>query len=326
MSAPRVLVTGARGFVGTHLCAHLERSGFAVTRVSRQAQGDGFLRVPSLCDAAAVRSAMRGAEAVVHLAARVHVMDDRALDPLAEFRSANVETTRTLAGAAKEEGVRAFVFISSVKAVSEGSDAQLDSTTVPHPGDPYGRSKREAEEVLEALAPSGGLDVSIVRAPLVYGPGVRANMLRLFKLVDRGIPLPFGGLRNRRSLVSAGNLAAAIAGLLRHPMPAGARAYYASDGEDVSTPELVRAIARSLGRRARLIAVPEWMFRFAGSAGDLLPRRIRGPLSSATVDRLVGSLFVDSAPLYARAGLAPPFRLEEAFADTARWYRAGART
>lgn len=280
----RVLVTGATGFVGRRLVPTLEAGGHTVVAASR-ANG------PELGPEADWRSLLTGCDAVVHLAARVHVMKDTAADPLAAFRRANVDGTRSLAAQALDAGVTRFVYLSSVKAEA---------------GDPYGLSKHEAEQVLAALP----LRLTVLRPPLVYGPGVKANFLALLKLVDSGLPLPFGRVDNRRSLIAVGNLADAVRFCLENDVTG---IHAVTDGAPVSTPDLIRAIAAALGRRARLLPVPvSVMTAVAGAVG----RR-------ALTDRLFGSLVADDASLRA-AGWAPPQAMAEALAETAAWWRAGA--
>ncbi len=277
-------------------------------------------RVADLLDRAALRSALRGVETVVHLAARVHVMSDQATDPWAEYRRTNVDGTRLLLEESLAVGVRRFVFFSTVKALGESTDTPWTEQTHPAPTDPYGISKLEAEQVVRELATAGRMAATVLRLPLAYGPGMKANMLRLFEVVDRGIPLPMGGVRNRRSLVFAGNVAAAVERVLATPAAAG-ETFFVSDGHDVSTPELIRAIAQALGRPARLVSVPPLLFRAAGRLGDLLAPLVRLPVSSAVVARLFGSLVVDSSKLARVIGFRPPFSLDEGLRLTAEWYR-----
>ncbi len=318
------LVTGASGFLGQHVCRSLLAGGSAVRGLVRTADagpaGIERFRCSDLLDRAAIRKAVEGVETVVHLAARVHVMADRSANPLAEFRRTNVEGTRTLVEESLAAGVRRLVLLSTVKAVGEGSDAPWTEQTPPLPSDPYGVSKLEAERVVLELAPPGGMAASVLRLPLVYGPGMKANMLRLFEAVDRGIPLPLGGVRNRRSLIFAGNVVAAIERVILTPAAAG-EIFFVRDARDVSTPDLIRAIALALGRPGRLIPVPASLFRAVGIVGDLIAPFVRPPVSSPAVARLFGSLVVDGSKFTRMTGFEPPFSLEEGLRITANWYR-----
>ena len=264
------------------------------------------VQIAEASDRQAVRAAVAGADAIVHLAARVHVMRETATDPLAEFRRTNVEATRVLAEEAAVSGVRHIVLASTVKAVGEETATPWTEDTPPRPMDPYGRSKLEAEELLRELAMRYGLGVTALRLPLVYGPEVKGNMLRLFALVDRGIPLPFGSVRNRRSLLYVGNLAAAAKAVLERPR-AGFGVFFVTDLRDVSLPELIRLIGAALGRRARLLPVP--------------PGLLRVILPAAEAGRLIGSLAVDASSLSRATGYRPPFTVEDGLRATAEWYR-----
>ena len=271
-----------------------------------------------LDDRSALRAALRGVDAAVHLAARVHVMRDTSLDPLAEFRRVNVEGTRALLEEAVAAGVGRFVLASSVKAMGEGGAAVLTEETPAEPVDAYGVSKLEAEVVAGGFAER--IHVASARFPLVYGPGVKGNMLRLFQLVDRGIPLPLGAVRNRRSLLFVGNASAAIDALLTSTYPSG-EVFLVSDGRDLSTPEVVEEIARALGRPPRLLPFPVGPARLAARVGDAIDRIAPFPLTSRALHRLLGSLYVDSSRLARFTGFEPPFTVQEGLAETARWYR-----
>lgn len=325
MAERTVLVTGASGFLGGHVCRRLAGAGWRVRGLVRpgRALAPGVDPAPAdgLGDADAVARAVQGADAVVHLAARVHVMRDTSADPLAEFRRVNVEGTRVLLDAAVAAGVRSFVFASSAKAVGEWTRAPWTEETEPRPADPYGLSKLEAERLVLARAAGTGTAATVLRLPLIYGPGVRANVLRLFDSVARGIPLPFRGIENRRTLLFSGNAAAAVLAVLESPEAAG-ETFFVSDGRSVSTPELVELIAGALGRRARLLPLPQRLLRAAARAGDVLARAVPFPLTTAAVDRLTGSLEVDSSRLTRVTGFVPPYTMEEGLAETAAWYRS----
>lgn len=247
----------------------------------------------------------KAVDAVVHLAARVHVMHDTAADPLALYRATNTEATLNLARQAAQAGVTRFVFVSSIKVNGEGRDTAYTEADVPAPEDAYAVSKWEAEQGLWRIARETGLEVVVLRPPLVYGPGVRANFRRLLDTVARGWPLPLGAIENRRSLLYLGNFVDAIGRCIEHPAAAG-QTFLIDDGQPVSTPELIRAVARAMGRPARLPAVPVGVLEFAGA---LLGKR-------AAVARLTGSLWLDSSPIRARLGWTPPYSMEAGLAAT----------
>jgi UDP-glucose 4-epimerase len=251
------------------------------------------------------RSALGNCDAVVHLAARVHVMQDTAADPLALYWATNTDATLNLARQAAQAGVRRFVFVSSIKVNGEGRDAAYRESDAPAPEDAYAISKWEAEQGLWRIARETGLEVVVLRPPLVYGPGVKANFRRLLDTVVRGWPLPLGAIENRRSLLYLGNFVDAIRVCVEHPAAAG-QTFLIDDGQPVSTPELVRAVARAMGRPARLLPVPAGMLNFAGA---LLGKR-------AAVARLTGSLWLDSSLIRARLGWIPPYSMAAGLAAT----------
>lgn len=319
-----VAVTGASGFVGQYLCRWLierDHAVMALTRGSDSPAPSGVLvrQLPERPSVSDLRAAFAGATAVVHLAARAHRMQDPVDDPLPAYREANVELTRSALQAAAGAGCSDFVFASSVKAVGECTTLPWTEATPPRPTDPYGASKLEAEQVVAAEGARLGLRTVILRFPAMYGPGMRANMLRLFDAVARGVPLPLGAIRNRRSLLFVGNAAAALeAAMTANGTPSPC--YFVSDGTDVSTPELVRAIARAVGRRSRLIPVPPALFRLAGRIGDGVAPWLPWPVTSIRVERLMGSLQIDSSRVRRELEFVPPYSLEEGMRETAVWY------
>jgi nucleoside-diphosphate-sugar epimerase len=312
----RVLVTGATGFVGRAACAALADHGCVVRAATRSpcdpSSVPGVREVHVVGDIAGPidwQPTVEGMHAVLHLAARVHVMRDRAGDARALFHRMNVDAPLRLARAAAAAGVARFVYVSSVKAAAERSAAPLREDAPARPEDAYGRSKREAEEALLALGRDTGLEVAIVRPPLVYGPGVGGNFRRLMSLVRLAarIPLPLDGARAPRSLVFVRNLADALTTVTLHPAAAG-EIFYVRDGEDLSTSELIRRLGAAVGLRPWLVHVPAAPLRLlAGALG-------RG----AEVERLFGALQVDDAHLRLLLGWRPPFGVDAALAETAR--------
>jgi nucleoside-diphosphate-sugar epimerase len=312
------LVSGATGFVGRALVGRLLAEGWRVRAALRDpSRGRGLDGMVELAEVGEIgpdtrwAGALSGVDVVFHLAARVHQLPDPSPDPASAYRRVNAAGTERLARAAAAAGVRRLVFVSSIKVNGEARAAPYTEDDAPAPADAYGESKREAEAALWSEARASGLEIVVVRPPLVYGPGVKANLLRLLRAVDRGLPLPLGAIRNRRSLLYVENLADALIACARDPRAAG-RTYLVSDGEDLSTPGLIRALAKALARPARLVPVPVPLLR---AAGTLLGAR-------AAVDRLVGSLAVDSTRLRRELGWSPPFTTREGLERTAAWYRA----
>lgn len=314
---PAVLVTGAAGFVGRVVCAHLLAQGWRVRGAIRTEQD--AVRLPPGVEAIAIGSigpqtswekALDGMQAVVHLAARAHVMSDDASDPLAAYREVNVLGTQRLARSAASAGIGRFVFMSSVKVNGEGAPEPYVELAVPRPGDPYGVSKWEAEQALWLAAAGSGLSPVVLRSPLVYGPGVKANFLKLMRAVDRGLPFPVASILNQRSFIFVGNLADAIFVCLTHPGAEG-RTYLVCDGEDVSTAELIRRIAHALGRPARVFPFPPAALL---SAARLLGR-------AAAAKRMLGSLVVDSAAIRRELSWTPAYSMAQGLKETATWFR-----
>ncbi|HYH42221.1 MAG TPA: NAD-dependent epimerase/dehydratase family protein [Burkholderiales bacterium] len=317
--SPIVLVTGANGFVGRRLCEELAREGHrlrvAVRDPARAAGLPGEVVAVGELESADWSRAVAGVDVVIHLAARVHVMRERAADPLAAFRASNVEGTERLAREAVAHQVRRLVYVSSVKVNGERTDATpFTPDDAPAPQDPYGISKHEAERMLRAIADATDLEVTVVRPPLVYGPGVGGNFLRLLRLTRRAVPLPFGAVDNRRSMIYNGNLASALGACAFHPAAAG-KTYLVSDGEDLSTAALIRRLACALGVKARLVPVPRPILQLAGTVSG----------KAAEVDRLVGSLQVQSGGIRADLGWSPGYTVDEGLAETAAWFRGLSR-
>jgi nucleoside-diphosphate-sugar epimerase len=313
----KILVTGARGFVGRSLCRNLEQHGFRVRSALRRASSERVGEEVVLGDIGPRtewREALRGVDVVVHLAARVHVMDNPARESMADYRAVNVEGTRCLAESAAAAGVRRLVFLSSLKVNGEAKSQPYSEADPPEPEGPYAKSKWEAEQALREVAAKTGLEWTVLRPPLVYGPGVGANFERLMSAVAHRIPLPLGAVRNRRSLLFLGNLVDAVRVCLTHTAAANAT-FLLRDGEDISTPDLVRRLARSLGVAPVLLPVPVGLLHLAA--------RLTG--RQAAVERLTGTLRIDDSLVRRRLGWKSPFALDEGLAETARWYRATRR-
>lgn len=310
----RVLVTGASGFIGGAVVRRLaaERNVQVREAVRRAGVvpdvGVQRAQVGDLSGDTQWAEALRERDAVVHSAARVHVMRDDAVDALAEFRRVNVAGTLSLARQAASAGVRRFVFISSIKVNGEGTRTGRPYTAAdaPAPADPYGVSKAEAEEGLSAIAGETGMEFVIIRPVLVYGPGVKGNFLSMLRWLHKRIPLPLGAIHNRRSLVAVDNLADLVVRCLSHPAAAN-ETFLVSDGEDLSTTDLLRRTASALGVRARLIPVP----------GSLLTTAARIVGKGAVANRLCGSLQVDISKTRTLLGWTPPMIVDDALARTA---------
>jgi nucleoside-diphosphate-sugar epimerase len=249
-------------------------------------------------------------DAVVHLAGRVPAANASSTLQVADYYQANVLGTVNFAHRCVQSGVRRFLFVSSAKVLGEGKDEPYQAGDLASPENAYALSKWEAEQALWQISKETGMEVVIIRPPLVYGPGVKANFLQLIRAIDNRLPLPVGAIRNRRSLIYLGNLVDAIAICLTHPEAAG-KTFMVTDNDDVSTPDLVRRLAGALGKSPFLLPVPASWMKFVGS---LLGK-------AASVDRLVGSFAVDISPIQKDLGWIPPYSMEAGLAATAEWYR-----
>ncbi|WP_300433543.1 SDR family oxidoreductase [uncultured Thalassolituus sp.] len=313
----RVVVTGASGFVGARLLSTLCNSGkFNVTSIlrSRSSSHEKMLdefTVESIGPQTSYGRLFDGVDSVVHLAARVHVMNEYSEDPLRDFREVNVFGTVNLARQAASAGVRRFIFISSVKVSGERTEQGRPFVEAmrANPEDAYGQSKFEAEEALKEIAKETGMEVVIIRPPLVYGPGVKANFRSLISLCNTGFPLPFGSIHNRRSLIYVDNLVDFILYCISHPAAAN-ETFLVSDREDVSIAALISRIRKLQGRRSFLLPVPTSLFTFAG--------RLTG--KTEVVSRLVSDLSVDSTKASQLLDWTPPYSLDRGLQNTVAHY------
>lgn len=313
----RVLVTGATGFVGRALLSALsadptcEVRGAVRRSLPEPSAHSSLVRVGELSVNTDWRAALVGVHAVVHTAARSHVMNDRVTDPLAEFRRINVDATLSLARQAVTTGVRRLLFLSSIKVNGESTPEgrPFIADDPPNPTDAYALSKHEAEQGLRQIGKDTGLEIVIIRPVLVYGPGVAANFLSMMRWLDKGLPLPLGAIHNKRSLVALDNLIDMIKASLQHPAAAN-QTFLVSDGEDFSTPELLRLIGAAMGQPARLIPVPEFVLRWAATMAG------KGDIAK----RLCGSLQVDIGKTRKLLEWDPPLGAEKALSQTARYF------
>ena len=310
-----VLVTGATGLVGSAVLQALHsRTGSAARGAVRNgveatvgSAGPIWTPVGDIGPACDWSQALADMRHVIHTAARVHIMRDAATDPLAEFRKVNVGGTVSLARQSAAAGVRRFILLSSIKVNGEQTEPghAFASDDEPNPQDAYAISKHEAEVGLRAIAADTGMEVVIIRPPLVYGPGVKANFVALLRAVARGVPLPLGSIHNLRSLIALPNLVDFILTCLTHPAAAN-QTFVVCDGEDLSTPDLVRRMARAMDRPARLLPVPPSML-IAGAA--LVGKR-------AAAERLCGNLQIDNRKARDLLGWTPPIDVDEGLCRT----------
>jgi nucleoside-diphosphate-sugar epimerase len=314
LSDRRLLITGANGFIGKALTTRSVTDGFRVrgavrsmTRGAELPAGVEAAVVPDAGPDADWTEALAGVNAVAHLAGCAHQEGSRSGS---EHFRINLAGTEALARAAAAAGVERFVFLSTIKVHGEGAEKAYTESDACMPQGDYATSKREAEKALQAIAVRTAMQLTILRPPLVYGPRVKANFLKLLDVVSRGVPLPLGSVENRRSMIYVGNLVDAILTALHHPNAAGGT-FLVADSQPVSTPELIRKTARVMGAPVRLIRFPVGLLKLAGRAVS----------RSAQVERLTGSLWADTREIQARLGWRPRVSFDQGLAETVAWYR-----
>lgn len=315
MSMKRILVTGATGLVGNALVPALLEAGWSVRACARKILPTSWSTHPRcefVCHdvTSGPGSLTNGIHAVVHLAARVHIMHETSSNPLAENRRINTMATVQLAEAAAASGTEQFIHLSSIKVNGEESlDHPFTESDPASPKDPYAISKHEAELGLAAIAERFAMGITVLRPPLIYGVGVKGNFATLMRAIERGLPLPLGAVQNRRSLISVRNLSDAILAVLNKPAP-GFRTYLVSDGEDFSTPQLIRTMAAAMNCRPNLWAIPPVLLRLTG--------KLTG--RAASMDRLLGSLVIDSSLIRRELQWTPRWNAMQAMAaDFSIW-------
>ncbi|MBO2607087.1 UDP-glucose 4-epimerase family protein [Shewanella algae] len=305
-----ILVTGGNGFLGGHLIKTLEGKNVVSLARGKFSQSTFRHHCLVLNSNTDFKGVFESVHTIVHCAGRVHIMNDLSANPFEDYLEANTSTTLNIATKAFESGVKRFIFISSIKVNGESTELNkpFNSNDIRSPVDFYGKSKSKAEEQLFQLAKETGLEVVIIRPTLIYGPGVKANFASLLNLVSKGIPLPFGCItQNKRSLVSVANLVDLIITCIDHPNAAN-QVFLVSDDHDVSTSEMVREMAKALGKPTWQLPIPIWCYKFVGKLCN----------KSDVVDRLTGSLQVDISHTKDTLGWEPPQSLQEGFKQTAQ--------
>jgi len=324
-SGRAVAVTGATGFIGTHVVAALRARQVRVVSISREANSDRMSGVEHHCidiesekAAELLARSFDGVSSVVHLAGRAHFLRVRSGTDRDAQSASHVQGTRACLEAAQLAGIERFIFLSSVGAVAQQSRDVLTDATSPTPSTAYGRAKLEAERLVTAAGLASGFHTAILRAPTVYGAGMRGNPLRLFRLVDSGLPLPLGGIENLRSVLYVENLVDAIMAELEAP-PRVAPSFV-SDGPPLSTTAFVRHIADALGRPSRLVRVPPAFWRIARTVSGHVPSFIPNPLSANAIVGLTGTLMVDERPFWNSVGMSPQWTTLSGIEKTGQWY------
>ena len=312
----RVLVTGANGFIGKALCERTHAEGWYVRGSIRSLkyldelpEGIDIVETDSIDEHTDWEKALKDIDTVVHLASKGHVVKDVNTDSLSAFRRINVSGTEHLARLSARKGIKRFIYLSSVKVNGEGKPISYTEMDTPAPSDPYSISKYEAEQVLQQVSGETDLEIVVLRPPLVYGPGVKGNFLTLLRIVSNGYWLPLASVKNRRSLIFLDNMNDAILAVICHPDAAG-KTYLVSDGFDVSTPELIRRIAKAMEKSAKLLPFPPVILRHASRLTN----------KSYVANRLLSSLYVDISKIQMELGWSPRISMSEGLLLTTKWF------
>jgi len=314
----RIVVTGCTGFIGSHIVPALMKAGHDVTGTVEPGIERDPAKVPlttvDICTGDGLAAAFTGADAVIHLAARNHVLRERSKDPLSEYRKVNVGGTRNVLKGASSAGVKIFLHMSSVKAMGEGSEKVLDEGDECRPSTPYGISKLESEEIVRSESGKQGIRVAILRLPMVFGPRNKGNLPRMIRWADRGLPFPLVQPDNLRSMVYVGNVVAGVIAVLESLWSGKTTqgTYIVKDESDYSTRMIYSSICRELGKPSRFIPLPAVLGRFAG-------------VISEDIRKVTSSFRVSSAKIREEIGFVPPFSAEEGIARTVEWYKRSTR-
>jgi nucleoside-diphosphate-sugar epimerase len=306
-----ILITGATGFIGSHLIPKLEQKNYQITIALRQPFNSNHktIVVGEIDNDTSWANALKNIDVVIHMAARAHILEESVANPEAQFDRVNTEGTINLGKQCLEAGVKHFIFLSSIGAVTTLSDNMINESSACNPDTPYGRSKLKAEKALEKLCENSSMTYTILRPTLVYGANNPGNMERLLKLTSKGLPLPLGSINNSRSLVYVGNLVDAIITCIDRT-EAKNQTFIVSDGEDLSTPELIRRIGKAMNKTPLLLPIPSHLLK---SGTKLLGKGEVG-------DRLLGSLAVDSSKIRKTLNWQPPYTVDEGLKITADWF------
>jgi len=307
-----ILITGATGFIGNHLVRELEQKNYDIAIALRTQSNSNHktIVVGEIDDRTSWANALKNIDVVIHLAARAHILQESVTNPEVEFDRINAEGTINLVKQCLEVGVKHFIFLSSIGAVTTLSNTIINETSLCNPDTPYGKSKLKAEQALEELCQNSTMTYTILRPTLVYGANNPGNMERLLKLVAKGLPLPLGGINNSRSLVYVGNLVDAIITCIDSPQ-AQNQTFIVSDGEDLSTPELIRRIGKAMNKTPLLLPIP--------SSSIKIGTKLLGKGEAG--DRLLGSLQVDSGKIRKTLNWQPPYTVDEGLKITADWFK-----